>query len=58
VRLTLAAHPFVHQPTGTQCGFTVLDQARAMINACTDPDQLQRWAVRAVTAKTIDEVFA
>jgi hypothetical protein len=38
--------------------FTVLDQVRAMITACADPDQLQRWTARAVTATTIDEVFA
>jgi predicted transposase YdaD len=38
--------------------FTVLDQVRAMITACADPDQLQRWTAQAVTASTIDEVFA
>ena len=38
--------------------FTVLDQVRALISACTDPAQLEAWAARAATAKTIDEVFA
>jgi hypothetical protein len=38
--------------------FTVLDQARALIGACTDPAQLETWASRAATAQTIDEVFA
>jgi hypothetical protein len=38
--------------------FTVLDQVRVLISACTDPAQLERWAARAVTAKTVDEVFA
>jgi hypothetical protein len=38
--------------------FTVLDQVRALISTCTDPAQLEAWAARAATAKTIDEVFA
>jgi hypothetical protein len=38
-------------------GIAVLDQARALINACTDPDQLKRWTARAATASTIDEVL-
>lgn len=38
--------------------FTVLDQVRALIRACTDPAQLETWATRAATAQTIDEVFA
>jgi predicted transposase YdaD len=38
--------------------FTVIEQVRAVISACADPAQLERWAARAATAKTIDEVFA
>lgn len=38
--------------------FTVLDKVRTLINTCTDPEELERWAARAATAKTIDEVFA
>jgi hypothetical protein len=38
--------------------FTVLEQFRALVNGCTDPAQLERWAARAATATTIDEVFA
>ena len=37
--------------------FAVLDPVRAVIRACTDPAQLATWTARAVTAKTIDEVF-
>jgi hypothetical protein len=39
-------------------GFTVRKQVRALISACSDPDQLELWISRAVTANTIDEVFA
>jgi hypothetical protein len=42
----------------TARGIAVLDQARALINACKDLDQLKRWTARAATATTIDEVFA
>jgi hypothetical protein len=38
--------------------FTVLDPFRERISTCTDPAQLEWWATRAATAKTIDEVFA
>jgi hypothetical protein len=38
--------------------FTVIDQVRTLISTCIDPAQLERWATRAATAKTIDEVFA
>jgi hypothetical protein len=36
----------------------VTDVARERLAACTDGDVLDRWAERAVTAATIDEVFA
>jgi hypothetical protein len=39
-------------------GFAVREQVRALISACTDPDQLEVWISRATTATTIDEVFA
>jgi hypothetical protein len=39
-------------------GFTVRKQVKSLISACTDPDQLELWISRAVTATTIDEVFA
>lgn len=35
----------------------VLDQTRALISACTDPDQLKKWTAGAATAATLDEVF-
>jgi flagellar biosynthesis/type III secretory pathway protein FliH len=35
----------------------ILDQARSLISACTDPDQFKKWIARAATAKTLDEVF-
>jgi hypothetical protein len=38
--------------------FIVVDQIRALIGTCTDQAQLQMWATRAATAKTIEEVFA
>jgi hypothetical protein len=39
-------------------GMSVLDQVRARISACTDPDQLEGWIIRAATATTLEEVFA
>jgi hypothetical protein len=38
-------------------GIAVVDQTRALITACTDPDQLKKWTARAATAATLDEVF-
>jgi hypothetical protein len=38
-------------------GIAVVDQTRALISACTDPDQLKKWTARAATAATLDEVF-
>jgi hypothetical protein len=39
-------------------GIAIADQFRARIAECTDPDLLERWATRAATSTTIDEVFA
>jgi hypothetical protein len=39
-------------------GIAVADQVRARIAECADPDLLERWATRAATSTTIDEVFA
>jgi hypothetical protein len=39
-------------------GIAVADQLRTRIAECTDPDVLERWATRAATSTTIDEVFA
>jgi hypothetical protein len=39
-------------------GIAKVDQVRTRITECTDPDLLERWATRAATCSTIDEVFA
>ena len=39
-------------------GIAIADQIRARIAECADPDLLERWATRAATCSTIDEVFA
>jgi hypothetical protein len=39
-------------------GFVVGQRVLALINSCLDTHQLELWAARAVTAATIDEVFA
>jgi hypothetical protein len=39
-------------------GIAKVDQVRTRISECTDPDLLERWATRAATCSTIDEVFA
>jgi hypothetical protein len=39
-------------------GIAIADQVRARIAECADPDLLERWATRAATSSTIDEVFA
>jgi hypothetical protein len=39
-------------------GIAKVDQVRIRISECTDPDLLERWAARAATCSTIDEVFA
>lgn len=39
-------------------GFEVPDEVRERITGCADPDQLDKWVSRAVTAKTLDEVFS
>jgi hypothetical protein len=38
-------------------GIAIADQVRARIAECADPDLLERWATRAATCSTIDEVF-
>jgi hypothetical protein len=42
----------------TARGIAIADQLRSRIAECTDPDLLERWATRAATSSTIDEVFA
>ena len=42
----------------TARGIAIADQLRSRIAECTDPDLLERWAARAATSTTIDEVFA
>jgi hypothetical protein len=42
----------------TARGITVSKEARAAIVSCTDPAVLDRWLDRAVTAATLDDVFA
>ena len=39
-------------------GIAIADQVRARIAQCADPDLLERWATRAATCTTTDEVFA
>ncbi|GAA2291364.1 hypothetical protein GCM10010402_57260 [Actinomadura luteofluorescens] len=39
-------------------GFTVDDELRRRITACTDLQQIQIWARRVGTARTLDEIFA
>jgi hypothetical protein len=39
-------------------GIAIADQVRTRIAECADPDLLERWATRAATSSTIDEVFA
>jgi hypothetical protein len=39
-------------------GIAIPEQARARIAECTDPELLERWATRAATPSTADEVFA
>ncbi|MER8232303.1 hypothetical protein [Streptomyces sp. NPDC094049] len=41
-----------------QRGLTITDAARERVKHCDDPDTLQRWLKRAVTATTAEEVFA
>ncbi|MDA0633296.1 hypothetical protein OUY22_07670 [Nonomuraea sp. MCN248] len=38
-------------------GFTLPDDTRARITACTDLDRLETWIIRAVTAQTLDDLF-
>src|SRR3984957_8557906 len=39
-------------------GIAIADQVRARVAECAHPDLLERWATRAATSSTIDEVFA
>jgi len=39
-------------------GFTVPDDIRQHVQSCTDIAQLEAWGDRAVTATSIDEIFA
>lgn len=39
-------------------GFAVDEATRARVLACTDAARLERWASKAVSAKSLDEVFA
>jgi hypothetical protein len=41
----------------TARGFTVPDDIRQRVQACTDLDQIEAWGDRAATAKSLDEVF-
>jgi hypothetical protein len=38
-------------------GFTVPDEIRQRVQSCTDLAQLEQWGDRAVTAKSLDQVF-
>lgn len=39
-------------------GFDVPDDVHDRITGCSDLDQLETWISRAVTAQSVDEVFA
>ena len=38
-------------------GFTVPDDVRQRVESCADIAQLEAWGDRAVTAKSLDEIF-
>jgi hypothetical protein len=38
--------------------FSVLDSTRERIEACTDTDRVKAWFKRAISASSLDEVFA
>ena len=38
-------------------GIAVSDEARARIEGCSDPSQLEKWVRLAVTARAVDELF-
>jgi hypothetical protein len=38
-------------------GFSVTGNVRERVASCTDTAQLKAWGERAVTARTLDEVF-
>ena len=37
--------------------FVLTERRRAQVSGCADPDQLQIWTLRAMAARTLDEVF-
>jgi hypothetical protein len=39
-------------------GFAVPDEVRERVVGCTDTDQLEAWADRAVTASSITDIFS
>jgi hypothetical protein len=41
----------------TARGFTVTDDIRRRVQACTDLEQIEAWGDRAATAKSLDEIF-
>ena len=41
----------------TARGFTVTDDIRQRVQACTDLDQIEAWGDRAATAGSLDEIF-
>lgn len=38
-------------------GVPLSEQGRAKLDACTDPNQLERWCARTSTAQTEQDVF-
>jgi hypothetical protein len=38
-------------------GFTVPDDIRQRVQSCTDLTRLEAWGDRAVTAKSLEEIF-
>ncbi|MGD0560126.1 MAG: hypothetical protein ABSA93_34810 [Streptosporangiaceae bacterium] len=38
-------------------GFSITSRYQAMVEDCTDLEQIETWAERAVTAETIDDIF-
>ena len=41
----------------TARGFTVPDEIRQRVQACSDLDQIEAWGDRAATARSLDEIF-
>jgi hypothetical protein len=38
-------------------GFSMTSRYQEMVEGCTDLEQIETWAERAVTAKTVDDIF-